>query len=70
MRLTTVRLLYDTVGFTLNQRLAAIQGRKAIVLLTDGVDSGSKQMTIVEGTSQVQSRPIARGVLAHDLWWD
>lgn len=36
-------LLYDTVGFTLNQRLAAIQGRKAIVLLTDGVDSGSKQ---------------------------
>ena len=36
-------LLYDTVGFTLNQRLASIQGRKAIVLLTDGVDSGSKQ---------------------------
>ena len=36
-------LLYDAVGFTLNQRLAAIQGRKAIVLLTDGVDSGSKQ---------------------------
>jgi Ca-activated chloride channel family protein len=36
-------LLYDTVGFTLNQRMAAIQGRKAIVLLTDGVDSGSKQ---------------------------
>ncbi|HKO61914.1 MAG TPA: VWA domain-containing protein [Pyrinomonadaceae bacterium] len=36
-------LLYDTVGFTLNQRLAAIQGRKAIVLFTDGVDSGSKQ---------------------------
>ena len=35
--------LYDAVGFTLNQRLAAIQGRKAIVLLTDGVDSGSKQ---------------------------
>ena len=36
-------LLYDTVGFTLNQRLSGIQGRKAIVLLTDGVDSGSKQ---------------------------
>jgi Ca-activated chloride channel family protein len=31
------------IVFTLNQRLAAIQGRKAIVLLTDGVDSGSKQ---------------------------
>jgi VWFA-related protein len=39
-------LLYDTVGFVLNQRLAAIQGRKAIVLLTDGVDSGSKHATL------------------------
>jgi Ca-activated chloride channel family protein len=36
-------VLYDTVGFVLNRRLAGIQGRKAIVLLTDGVDSGSKQ---------------------------
>jgi Ca-activated chloride channel family protein len=36
-------LLYDTVGFVLNQRLAAIPGRKAIVLMTDGVDNGSKQ---------------------------
>lgn len=36
-------LLYDTVGFVLNQRLAGMQGRKAIVLLTDGVDGGSKQ---------------------------
>jgi VWFA-related protein len=30
----------------LNQRLAGIQGRKAIVLLTDGVDSGSKQASL------------------------
>lgn len=36
-------VLYDTVGFVLNQRLAGIQGRKAIVLLTDGVDGGSKR---------------------------
>jgi Ca-activated chloride channel family protein len=36
-------LLYDTVSFVLNQRLAGIQGRKAIVLLTDGVDGGSKK---------------------------
>jgi Ca-activated chloride channel family protein len=35
-------LLYDAVGFVLNKRLAAIKGRKAIVLLTDGVDGGSK----------------------------
>jgi len=36
-------LLYDTVNVVLNQRLAAIQGRKAIVLLTDGVDQGSRR---------------------------
>lgn len=30
----------------------------------------AKQLTIVEGTSQIQLGLIARGVLAHDLWWD
>lgn len=39
-------LLYDAVGFVLNQRLAAIPGRKAIVLITDGVDNGSKQASL------------------------
>jgi len=30
----------------------------------------AKQLTIVEGTSQVQLGLIARGLLDHDLWWD
>ncbi len=30
----------------------------------------AKQLTIVEGTSQVQLGLIARGLLGHDLWWD
>jgi len=30
----------------------------------------AKQLTIVEGTSQVQLGLIARGVIDHDLWWD
>ena len=30
----------------MNQRLAAIPGRKAIVLMTDGVDNGSKQASL------------------------
>lgn len=38
-------LLYDAVDFVINQRLKAIPGRKAIVLLTDGVDQGSKRAT-------------------------
>jgi hypothetical protein len=30
----------------------------------------AKQLTIVEGTSQIQLGLIARGVLDRDLWWD
>ena len=37
--------LYDAVDFVLNQRLAGIAGRKAIVLLTDGVDTASRDAT-------------------------
>ena len=36
-------LLYDTISFVLKQRMAGIPGRKAIVLFSDGVDSGSKK---------------------------
>ena len=36
-------LLYQTVDLVLNQKLAGIQGRKAVVMLTDGVDGGSKK---------------------------
>jgi Ca-activated chloride channel family protein len=47
-------LLYDTVGFVLNRRLAGIQGRKAIVLLTDGVDGGSKQTSLKQNLRDAQ----------------
>jgi alkylation response protein AidB-like acyl-CoA dehydrogenase len=30
----------------------------------------ARQLTIVEGTSQVQLGLISRGVIGHDLWWD
>ncbi len=39
-------VLYDAVGFVLNQRLASVRGRKAIVLLTDGVDGTSKRSSL------------------------
>ena len=35
--------LYDAVDFTLRKRLSKIQGRKAIVLFTDGVDTTSEK---------------------------
>jgi VWFA-related protein len=34
--------LYDAVDFVINQRLNRIEGRKAVVLFTDGVDTTSK----------------------------
>ncbi len=34
--------LYEALNFVMNQKLAALQGRKAIVLFTDGVDTESK----------------------------
>lgn len=35
--------LYDAVDFTLNKRLNKIEGRKAVVLFTDGVDTVSRR---------------------------
>lgn len=37
--------LYDAVDMMINQKLAAVPGRKAIVLFTDGVDTTSKHAT-------------------------
>src|SRR4051794_15936414 len=38
--------------------------------LTELYYRDARQLTIVEGTSQVQLGLIARGVLDHDCWWD
>ena len=38
--------------------------------LTELYYRDARQLTIVEGTSQVQLGLIGRGVLDHDLWWD
>ncbi|NJM52038.1 MAG: VWA domain-containing protein [Blastocatellia bacterium] len=37
--------LYEAVSFTINQELRRIDGRKAIVLFTDGVDTTSRRAT-------------------------
>ena len=41
-QVTDGTVLYDAVDFVLNTRLSQIQGRKAIILFTDGVDMTSK----------------------------
>jgi len=35
--------LYDAIHLTINEKMSRVQGRKAIVVLTDGVDTASKQ---------------------------
>lgn len=37
--------LYDSIQYTVTEKLGKVQGRKAIVVLTDGVDTASKQAT-------------------------
>ena len=37
--------LYEAVDFAINRRLSRIEGRKAVVLFTDGVDTTSKDAT-------------------------
>lgn len=37
--------LYDAIHMTISEKMNKIQGRKAIVILTDGVDTASKQAT-------------------------
>jgi VWFA-related protein len=37
--------LYDAINFAITEKLAKVPGRKAIVVLTDGVDTASKQAT-------------------------
>jgi VWFA-related protein len=37
--------LYDAIHLTINEKMSRMPGRKAIVVLTDGVDTASKQAT-------------------------
>ncbi|MFN7931336.1 MAG: VWA domain-containing protein, partial [Blastocatellia bacterium] len=46
--------LYDAVDLALTERLNRIQGRKAIVLFSDGVDTASKGATMVGNLSKIE----------------
>jgi len=50
--------LYEAVDFVINQQLRTIQGRKAVVLFTDGVDTTSRRATYqstVADTEEIDS---------------
>jgi len=55
IRLAGATRLYDAVDFAINQTLISAQGRKAVILLTDGVDTGSRKATYENNLSDILS---------------
>jgi Ca-activated chloride channel homolog len=58
--------LYDSIDLVLTERLAKITGRKAIVLFSDGVDTGSKLATAPSTIDLVEES----GVLLYGIQYD
>jgi Ca-activated chloride channel homolog len=50
--------LYDAIYLTVTEKMSKIQGRKAIVILTDGVDTASKKATFESAINLVASAGI------------
>lgn len=50
-RIATGTSIYDAVDVVINERLRRIEGRKAIILFTDGVDTTSRRATDVANRS-------------------
>ncbi|PYT00282.1 MAG: hypothetical protein DMF63_06825 [Acidobacteria bacterium] len=46
--------IYDAVDFAINRELASIQGRKAVVIFTDGVDTTSRRGTYQSNIADVE----------------
>ncbi|MEO6391846.1 MAG: VWA domain-containing protein [Pyrinomonadaceae bacterium] len=62
--------LYEAVDFVLNQRLKRIDGRKAIVLFTDGVDTSSRKATYQSNVLDAEEDGSLVYVLQYDTFQD
>ena len=58
--------LYDAIERTINEKLSQARGRKALVILTDGVDTASKQATF-ESTLEMIART---GIIAYTIHYE
>jgi len=58
--------LYDAIARTVNEKLSSISGRKAMVILTDGVDTGSKTSSFEQSLELVSSA----GVIAYTIQYE
>ncbi len=58
--------LYDALELVVTRRLNRIQGRKAIVLLTDGVDTASRLSDMALSSARIQESDVLVYILQYD----
>ncbi|MBK6799124.1 MAG: VWA domain-containing protein [Acidobacteria bacterium] len=58
--------LYDSIYLTINEKMSRVPGRKAIVILTDGVDTASKQATFESSLGLVAST----GIISYTIQYE
>ena len=69
-KISTGTSLYEAVSLVLNKRLNKIEGRKAIVLFTDGVDTTSRRDNDLSNESDVQESDAVVYPLQYDTYAD
>ncbi len=69
-KISTGTSLYEAVGLVLNNRLNKIEGRKAIVLFTDGVDTTSRRDNDLSNRSDAQESEAVIYPLQYDTYAD
>lgn len=62
--------VYDTFGLLLNEKLGAFGGRKAVVLLSDGVDTSSRRSNPPEIIKELETRDVIVYPLRYDTYDD
>ncbi|MCA1590599.1 MAG: VWA domain-containing protein, partial [Acidobacteria bacterium] len=62
--------LYDAVGLAASERLRAIPGRKAVVVLSDGVDTSSKHRTAADILGEFGDDELVVYALRYDTFDD
>jgi len=58
--------LYDAVDLVLTERLNRISGRKAIILFTDGVDTGSRLVSAADSLAGIQESEVLVYVIQYN----
>jgi VWFA-related protein len=58
--------LYDAIHITITEKLATIKGRKAIVALTDGEDTGSREATYESTLELIASAGVSGYTIQYD----